>query len=49
VGGLLGRTGTSDIADAHVVLTARLHHGAVATGDVHDLRRLDPRLELIEL
>jgi len=37
VGLLLAKTGTSDIADAHVVITS----------DPLDLRRLDPGLRLI--
>jgi PIN domain nuclease of toxin-antitoxin system len=45
-GSLCGRTGTSDIVDASVVLIARREHAPVATSDVEDLRRLDPTLRL---
>ncbi len=40
-GRLCGRTGTSDVVDASVVLTARRVHAAIVTSDVGDLRRLD--------
>ena len=49
VGRLLGASRTSDIADAHVVLCARLAGGSVVTSDPQDLRRLDPTLPLITL
>ncbi|MBI2983812.1 MAG: PIN domain-containing protein [Chloroflexi bacterium] len=48
-GVLLGRTGTSDVADASVVLAARLHEALVVTTDADDIRRLDPELPLAEL
>lgn len=44
VGVLCGRTGTSDVIDASVVLTARRERAVVVTSDVGDLRRLDPHL-----
>jgi predicted nucleic acid-binding protein len=47
VGLLLARTGTADIADAHVVLCARRVGQAVVTSDPEDLRRLAPGLPLI--
>lgn len=47
VGLLLAETGTSDIADAHVVVCARMAGFAVITSDPFDLRRLDPALRLI--
>jgi hypothetical protein len=47
VGLLLAQTGTSDIADAHVVLCARQADQAVVTSDVQDLRRLAPELQLV--
>ena len=45
-GTLCGRTGTSDVIDASVVLTARRERAIVVTSDVDDLRRLDPSLPL---
>lgn len=48
-GVLLGRTGTSDIADASVVLAARLHEALVVTTDAADIRRLDPELPIAEI
>jgi hypothetical protein len=47
VGGLLSRTGTADITDAHVVVCARRAGHAVITSDPSDLRRLDPELRVI--
>jgi hypothetical protein len=47
VGVLLAQTGTSDIADAHVVICAQRSGLAVITSDPLDLRRLDPRLRVI--
>ena len=47
VGVLLARTGTSDIADAHVVICAQRTGHAVLTSDPLDLRRLDPGLRVI--
>jgi hypothetical protein len=46
---LLGQSKTSDIADAHVVICARRAKQTVATSDPDDLRRIDPRLELLIL
>ena len=43
-GVLCGRTATSDVIDASVVLTARRERAVVVTSDVGDLRRLDPHL-----
>jgi len=40
VGRLLRDTGTSDVVDAHVVLTALRHRAAVLTADPDDLQRL---------
>ena len=45
-GTLCGRTGTSDVIDASVVLVARREGAPVVTSDVDDLRRLDPTLRL---
>lgn len=47
VGLLLARTGTVDIADAHVVICAERAGQAVVTSDAGDLRRIAPGLELV--
>lgn len=49
VGILLASSGTTDIADAHVVICARRNGDAIVTSDPDDLRRLDPKAELIAL
>lgn len=49
VGRILARTRSSDITDAHVVLSARRVGQAVMTSDAADLRRLDPTLRLVEI
>jgi hypothetical protein len=49
VGRLLAGSGTSDIADAHVVICARRSDQPVVTSDPGDLRQLDPALRLIAL
>jgi len=46
-GQLCGLTGTSDIVDASVVLTARRRKLSVVTSDPEDLRRLAPDVDLI--
>jgi hypothetical protein len=46
VGRLLAAAGTSDIADAHVVVCARRSGTCVVTSDPDDLRALDPTLTL---
>lgn len=46
IGSLLGRTGTSDVVDASVVISARRHRALVLTTDPADLLQLDPRLEV---
>ena len=46
VGVLLGRTGTTDTVDAHVVVVARQAATAVVTSDPADLRVLDGKLGL---
>lgn len=48
VGQVCGATGTSDIADASVVVLARRVHGVVVTSDPHDLHRIDPGLDLAQ-
>ena len=49
VGRLLAASGTSDIADAHVVICARRASQPVVTSDPGDLRQLDPAVRLIAL
>jgi hypothetical protein len=49
VGRLLAASGTSDIADAHVVICARRAEQPVVTSDPGDLRQLDSTLRLITL
>jgi len=49
IGRLLAASGTSDIADAHVVICVRRSDQPVVTSDPGDLRRLDPALRLITL
>ena len=49
VGRLLAASGTSDIADAHVVICARRADQPVVTSDPGDLRQLDPNVRLIVL
>ena len=49
VGRLLAASGTSDIADAHVVICARRSAQPVVTSDPDDLHHLDPALRLIAL
>jgi len=46
VGATCGRSGTSDVVDASVVLSARLHRAVVVTSDPADLLRIDPSLEV---
>jgi hypothetical protein len=49
VGRLLAASGTSDIADAHIVICARRSQQRVITSDPGDLRALDPGIQLIKL
>lgn len=46
VGVLIGKRGTSDTVDAHVVVVARRAGCAVITSDPDDLRRLDSHLDI---
>jgi hypothetical protein len=46
IGEILAASGTSDVIDASVVLTARLLGHPIVTSDVADLRRLDPSARL---
>jgi predicted nucleic acid-binding protein len=41
-GELCAATGTADVIDASVVITASEHRDTILTSDVADLRRLDP-------
>jgi predicted nucleic acid-binding protein len=47
VGRLLGASGTSDIADAHVAVCAKRTGQRVVTSDPDDLKALYPELELV--
>jgi hypothetical protein len=49
IGILLARTGTADIADAHVVICARRTGQVVVTIDSGDLRRIDPESQLLSV
>lgn len=44
VGALLAQAGSTDVVDAHVVLTAAARSATIVTSDVHDLRRLNAQL-----
>ncbi len=46
VGLLCKISGTSDVVEASVVLSARLRYAAVVTSDASDLRRIDPSIEM---
>lgn len=48
-GALCGRTGTSDVVDASIVICARARGHAVVTEDPDDLAALDPLLHLVRL
>lgn len=48
-GALCGRSGTSDIVDASVVVAAWSHGRVVVTSDAGDLHRLDPTLTIISV
>jgi hypothetical protein len=49
VGILLGAAGTSDIADAHVVVCAKRAAQTIVTSDPDDLLHLDPSASLVRL
>jgi hypothetical protein len=49
VGRLLAASGTSDIADAHVVVCARRAGTRVVTSDPDDIQALDSSLDLVTL
>jgi hypothetical protein len=46
-GQLCGASGTSDVIDASVAVLARQRALRVVTSDPDDLRRLDPRLDVV--
>ncbi len=46
-GQLCGVSGTTDVVDASVVVVAADRRARVITSDPADLRRLDPRLEVV--
>ncbi|MBM3736895.1 MAG: hypothetical protein FJW39_14015 [Acidobacteria bacterium] len=46
VGLLLAKSGTPDIADAHVVICAQRAGQAVITSDPFDMKRLDPGIQV---
>lgn len=48
-GELCGRSGTSDIVDASVVVAAWSNGRIVVTSDAEDIRRLDPSLTIISV
>jgi hypothetical protein len=47
VGYMLGRAGTTDVVDASVVWCAHERGSPVLTSDPDDLRRLDPKVDLV--
>lgn len=49
VGELCGRSGTSDIVDASVVIAAWSNGRVVVTSDPDDIRRLDPSLTIVSV
>lgn len=44
IGGLLARSGTRDVVDAHLIVVAVRRSEPVLTGDVHDLESLTAAL-----
>lgn len=49
VGRLLAASATSDVVDAHVVICARRARQRIVTSDPEDLRRLDPKAEVVPI
>ncbi len=47
VGQLCGTTGTNDITDASVAVTARQRELRVITSDPDDIRRIDSRIDIV--
>jgi hypothetical protein len=48
-GEICGVTGTSDVIDASVVILAREHRDVIVTSDSGDLRRLDPKSQIVHI
>lgn len=48
-GELCGKTGTSDVIDASVVICARERRTIIITSDADDLRRLDPKSTIVQI
>lgn len=48
-GELCGVTGTNDVIDASIVITAKEHDDVIVTGDPNDLLRLDPAANLVRI
>jgi hypothetical protein len=48
-GQLCGRAGTNDVIEAAVVLGARARGDRVFTSDPDDLKKLDPKVELVRI
>ena len=46
-GELCAATSSADVIDASVVILARERRDPIITGDPHDLRRLDPAVQII--
>ena len=46
-GQLCGASGTADVVDSSVIIVARRRALRVLTSDAGDLRRLDPRLDVV--
>lgn len=46
-GQLCGASGTSDVIDASVAVLARQYAVRVVTSDPEDIRRLDPRVDVV--
>jgi predicted nucleic acid-binding protein len=49
VGQLCGTTGTDDITDASVAITARQRALRVITSDPDDIRRIDSRIDVVSI
>ncbi|MDA8280105.1 MAG: PIN domain-containing protein [Actinomycetota bacterium] len=47
VGQLCAASATADVVDASVVLVARMVGGVVVSADGDDLRRIDPRVDVV--
>ncbi|MEX2557896.1 MAG: PIN domain-containing protein [Actinomycetota bacterium] len=49
VGQLCGATGTTDVVDASVVFCARQRGQKILTSDADDLRRIDAKIDLVNV